>query len=57
MVNGESLKCGKVWLHSVMETTISLPDALFNSGDTLAKRLGLIRSELYERALAEHVAK
>jgi len=40
-----------------MKTAISLPDALFKSGDALAKRLGLSRSELYSRALAEYVAK
>lgn len=40
-----------------MKTAISLPDDLFRSGDTLAKRLGVSRSELYARALAEFVAK
>lgn len=40
-----------------MKTAISLPDALFTSGDRLAKRLGVSRSELYARALAEFVAK
>lgn len=40
-----------------MKTAISLPDALFKSGDQLAKRLGVSRSELYARALAEFVAK
>ena len=40
-----------------MKTAISLPDRLFRSGDTLAKRLGVSRSELYARALAEYVAK
>ncbi len=40
-----------------MKTAISLPDPLFRSGDTLAKRLGVSRSELYARALAEFVAK
>ncbi len=40
-----------------MKTAISLPDALFKSGDTLAKRLGVSRSELYARALAEFVAR
>lgn len=40
-----------------MKTAISLPDALFKSGDTLAKRLGVSRSELYARALADFVAK
>lgn len=40
-----------------MKTAISLPDDLFNSGDSLAKRLGVSRSELYARALADFVAK
>jgi len=40
-----------------MKTAISLPDALFTSGDRLARRLGVSRSELYARALAEFVAK
>jgi metal-responsive CopG/Arc/MetJ family transcriptional regulator len=40
-----------------MKTAISLPDALFKSGDSLAKRLGVSRSELYARALADYVAK
>jgi len=40
-----------------MKTAISLPDSLFRSGDALAKRLGVSRSELYARALAEYVAK
>lgn len=40
-----------------MKTAISLPDMLFRSGDALAKRLGVSRSELYARALAEFVAK
>ena len=40
-----------------MKTAISLPDPLFKSGDALAKRLGVSRSELYARALADYVAK
>lgn len=40
-----------------MKTAISLPDNLFKSGDSLAKRLGISRSELYARALADFVAK
>jgi metal-responsive CopG/Arc/MetJ family transcriptional regulator len=40
-----------------MKTAISLPDELHRSGDRLAKRLGLSRSELYARALAEFLAK
>jgi len=40
-----------------MKTAISLPDDLFRSGDSLAKRLGVSRSELYARALMEYLAK
>jgi metal-responsive CopG/Arc/MetJ family transcriptional regulator len=40
-----------------MKTAISLPDDLYRSGDRLAKRLGVSRSELYARALAEFLAK
>jgi len=40
-----------------MKTAISLSDELFRSGDALARRLGVSRSELYSRALAEFVAK
>ncbi len=40
-----------------MKTAISLPDALFTTGDRLAKRIGISRSELYARALTEFVAK
>ncbi len=40
-----------------MKTAISLPDPLFKSGDALAKRLGVSRSALYARALADYVAK
>ena len=44
-------------LYCGMKTAISLPDDLHRSGDALAKRMGLSRSELYARALAEYVAK
>ena len=40
-----------------MKVAISLPDALFASADELAERMGLSRSELYARAVAEHVAR
>ena len=38
-----------------MKTAISLPDELFQAADRLAKRLGLSRSELYQRALAKYL--
>ena len=40
---------------STMKTAISLPDELFQAADRLAKRLGLSRSELYQRALAKYL--
>lgn len=40
-----------------MKTAISLPDALFESADALASRLGVSRSELYATAVAEFLAK
>jgi metal-responsive CopG/Arc/MetJ family transcriptional regulator len=40
-----------------MKTAISLPDELFSAADSLADRLGVSRSELYAKALAEYVAK
>jgi len=40
-----------------MKTAISLPDRLFSSADTLARRLGMSRSQLYATALAEYLAK
>lgn len=40
-----------------MKTAISLPDDLFEAADVLAERLGVSRSELYARAVAEYLAK
>ena len=40
-----------------MKTAISLPDELFASADSLARRLGLSRSGLIATALAEFVAR
>lgn len=36
-----------------MKTAISIPDDLFEAADRVAKRLGLSRSEFYQRALAK----
>ena len=35
-----------------MKTAISIPDDLFRAAERVAKRLGLSRSELYQRAVA-----
>lgn len=34
-----------------MKTAIFIPDALFESAERLAKRLGISRSQLYQRAV------
>jgi metal-responsive CopG/Arc/MetJ family transcriptional regulator len=38
-----------------VKTAISIPDALFKEAETLAKRRGMSRSELYATAIAEYV--
>ena len=35
-----------------MKTAISIPDPLFAAADKMARRLGISRSELYQRAVA-----
>ena len=40
-----------------MKVALSIPDELFESAETLAKRLGVTRSRLYATALADYVAK
>ncbi len=40
-----------------MKVALSIPDELFESGETLSKRLRVSRSRLYATALAEFVAK
>jgi metal-responsive CopG/Arc/MetJ family transcriptional regulator len=40
-----------------MKTAISLPDPLYAEAEALARTLGVSRSELYARALAELVAR
>ena len=35
-----------------MKTAVSIPDELFRAADRVARRLGLSRSEFYQRALA-----
>jgi len=38
-----------------MKTTITLPDDLFMAAEYAASRLGLSRSELYQRALVKYL--
>lgn len=40
-----------------MKVAVSIPGDLFDSADTLAKRLRVSRSRLYATALAEFLAK
>jgi antitoxin MazE6 len=40
-----------------MKVALSIPDDLFQSAETLSKRLGVSRSRLYATALADYVAK
>ena len=39
-----------------MKVALSIPDELFESAETLGKRLGVSRSRLYATALADYVA-
>lgn len=38
-----------------MKTAISIPDAIFEAAEQLAKQLGLSRSQLYTTAIASYV--
>ena len=40
-----------------MKTAISIPDGVFRSAEQLADRLGVSRSELYSKAVAELIEK
>ena len=40
-----------------MKVALSIPDELFESAETLVKRLGVSRSRLYATALADYVAR
>lgn len=40
-----------------MKTAISVPDAVFQAAEELARKLGVSRSRLYSLALAEYVAQ
>jgi len=38
-----------------MKTAISIPDPLFHAAEQLARRLGLSRSEVFQRAVLEYL--
>lgn len=40
-----------------MKVALSIPDDLFETAETLSKRLGVSRSRLYASALADFLAK
>ena len=40
-----------------MKTAISIPVSIFKAADRFAQRLGMSRSELYSKALAEYLKK
>ena len=40
-----------------MKVALSIPDELFETAETVCKRLGVSRSRLYATALAEFLAK
>ena len=45
------------WYYWSMKIALSIPDELFDSAETLSKRLGLSRSRLYATALEDFIAK
>jgi hypothetical protein len=40
-----------------MKTAVSIPEKIFRSADSLAKRLGMSRSQLYATALADFLSR
>ncbi len=40
-----------------MKTAISIPDDLFEAAEKLAEKLGVSRSELYQRAVAQFLSE
>ena len=38
-----------------MKTAISIPDNLFKAADKVARRMGISRSELYQRAIERYL--
>ena len=38
-----------------MKTAISIPDPIFEAADSMAKQLGMSRSEFYRRAVEEYI--
>jgi metal-responsive CopG/Arc/MetJ family transcriptional regulator len=40
-----------------MKTAVSVPDSIYEAADGLAQRLGMSRSALYSRAVAEFIER
>ncbi len=40
-----------------MKTAISIPDSIFHTAEGMAHRLGISRSELYSKAVADYTKK
>lgn len=45
------------WYYIGMKVALSIPNELFDSAETLSKKLRVSRSRLYATALAEFIAK
>ena len=46
-----------LWYDFGMKVALSIPDELFDSAETLRRRLAVSRSRLYATALADFIAK
>lgn len=46
-----------LWYYYSMKVALSIPDDLFETAESVCKRLGVSRSRLYATALAEFLAK
>jgi antitoxin MazE6 len=51
------MNCSYRGITTSMKVALSIPDDLFESAETLSKRLRVSRSRLYATALAEFLAK
>jgi metal-responsive CopG/Arc/MetJ family transcriptional regulator len=40
-----------------MKTAISIPDRIFKGAETIARKMGISRSELYTKAIAEYITE
>jgi antitoxin MazE6 len=43
--------------YSLVKTTISVPDPVYEAGERMARRLGISRSHLYSKALREYLER